>query len=288
MIYVGTVGLLVTAGLGLLSDSLAQLDGARDRLDAAADAAARQQMVAMGWHPPASPALRELDATLQRSHGVELLHVISPFRLELDTATVTAEPAREETLASATVVVADELSLYPRSFLTRSGLRRVAFCENLRENRRVIPSLPNYRHTLLLDAGATGGYLRRLLHHEVFHFADLADDGEVLADPTWARLNPAGFEYGRGGREVRQPTASALTDRLPGFLTYYATSALEEDKAEVFAFLMARPAAVRQRRAADPVLAAKVDRLERLAGDLSPEMNRQFWARIARIRAARR
>jgi hypothetical protein len=64
--------------------------------------------------------------------------------------------------------------------------------------------------------------------------ADLADDAEVLWDPEWDRLNPPGFEDGHGGRDLRQPSSSALSEERAGFLTRYATSALEEDQAEIF------------------------------------------------------
>jgi len=43
-----------------------------------------------------------------------------------------------------------------------------------------------------------------------------------------------------------------------GFISAYATSALEEDKAEVFSFLMTEPAAVADMAKRDPVLKLKV------------------------------
>jgi hypothetical protein len=286
MIYICLAGLLATAGFGLLSDSMAALGGGKPPLDAAADELVRQEMVAMGWQPPSSKSLRELSRSLHATHGVEILHVRSPFSLRLDTRTVAGSVPRASRVAAATVIVADELSLYPRSFLVDSSLRRISLCASLTENRQPIPSLPNYRNTLLLDADASPAYLRRLLHHEVFHFADVADDGEVLWDPTWEGLNRLGFEYGHGGRDVRQPTASALTEELPGFLTPYSTAALEEDKAEVFAFLMVEPTTVARRALHDPVLAAKVARIEHIARVVSPEMTDAFWARVARTRSA--
>src|SRR5690606_19670716 len=130
-------------------------------------------------------------------------------------------------------------------------LQRIVLCEDLREDVRAIPSLPNYRHTLLLDVGAPPGFLRRLIHHESFHFVDLADDGTVQRDPTWEALNPPGFVYGHGGRSMRDPAASEPDPALTGFVTRYAQAALEEDKAEVFAFMMTAPAALRRRAARD-------------------------------------
>jgi hypothetical protein len=286
MVYICLAGLLATAGFGLLSGSMAAWGGGKPPLDAAADARVRQEMVALGWQPPPSRSLRELSESLHGSHGVEILHVRSPFSLRLDTRTVAGSVPQDSLVAAATVIVTDELSLYPRSFLENSTLRRVSLCASLTENRQPIPSMPNYRNTLLLDVDASPAYLRRLLHHEVFHFADVADDGEVLWDPTWEGLNRDGFEYGHGGRDVRHPTASALTDELPGFLTPYSTAAIEEDKAEVFAFLMVEPTTVARRQVHDPVLATKVERIKHIARVVSPEMTGTFWAWVARTRAA--
>lgn len=288
MIYICAAALLVTAGLGVLSETFADLQKWRRPLDSAADAQARADMVAMGWHPPTSAALRSVSRALQSSHGVEILHVRSAFHVELDDRILEGNRAPDAALAAASVLVADELTLYPPSFVERSALRRVVLCAKLRENQKSIPSLPNYRNTLILDAGAAAEYLRRLLHHEVFHFTDVADDGEVLWDPIWEQLNAPGFRYGYGGRDMRHPTASALTDELPGFLTRYSTSALEEDKAEVFAFLMARPEAVAERLPHDPVLRRKVERIKTIGGAVSPEMTERFWQRVARFRAAQR
>jgi hypothetical protein len=285
MSIVCAVALVLTTAAGVLSDTLAGRPHAISAGEAAADAQARAEMIAMGWQVPESGSLRSLGEQLRASHGVELLHVRGGFRLELESRTITGQAATEAALAAASVLVADELTLYPEGFMRASGLRRVALCSDLQENRRAIPSLPNYRNTLLLDVDGSSAFLRRLLHHEVFHFADLADDADVLSDPAWAKLNPAGFAYGHGGRDMRQPAASALTDGLPGFLTRYATSALEEDKAEVFAFLMVQPSEVARRARSDAVLAAKARRIRAIAQALDPAMDAAFWARVGRMRA---
>jgi hypothetical protein len=284
MLVLGAL-LLTAAGAALSQASASGLsDSERAALDAA-DVRVRAALLAQGWLPPTSAGLRELAEELRASHEVEILHVREPFRIELGYRTLQGTDAPETPLSAATVVVADELGLYPPELVRKSMLRRVALCGTLLENGAPIPSLPNYQRTLLLDVAAEPDFLRRLLHHEVFHFVDLADDGEVLWDPAWERLNAPGFAYGRGGRDMREPGASALTDALPGFLTRYATSALEEDKAETFAFLMVQPELVATRAATDPVLAAKVQRIREIVAALEPSMNDAFWARIARHRS---
>lgn len=276
--------LVVTTAAGLLGTTLASLEPSLSPGEAAADAQSRAAMVAMGWQMPRSAALRGLSAGLHETHGVEILHIRSDFELRLDDRELTGTAAEPSALAAATVRAVDELSLYPSGFLRASRLRRVALCTGLHENGRPIPSLPNYENTMLLDVGARPEFVRRLIHHEVFHFADLADDDQVLSDPAWEALNPAGFDYGHGGRDMRDPAASGLTEDRPGFLTRYATSALEEDKAEVFAFLMVRPHEVARRARQDGILAAKARRIRTIVQGLDPDMDQSFWARVARCR----
>jgi hypothetical protein len=104
------------------------------------------------------------------------------------------------------------------------------------------------------------------VHHEVFHFLDYADDDQVRADPAWEKLNDRWFVYGSGGRFQRDPKSSGRAE-LPGFVTRYAQSALEEDKAETFAFWMIDRPWLSARAKTDPVLAAKLAAIERqLAG----------------------
>jgi hypothetical protein len=119
-----------------------------------------------------------------------------------------------------------------------------------------------------------------VLHHEFFHVIDYRDDGEVYRDDAWAALNPRSFRYGSGGKNAQQRSdTSLLTDRLPGFLTHYSTTGVEEDKAELFAHLLASGPHVRERCERDAVLQAKVERMKKLLADFCPEMDEEFWAK---------
>ncbi len=270
----GVTGLFAT----MLQSRLATAQQRERRLDEQV----RAEMFALGWLPPESDSLRGLSEKLRTSRGVEILHARSPFELGLGHGPVAGQPGGEGVLAAATVTMVDELMLLPHSFLERIGLRRVLLCAELREAGRPIPSLPNYRNTLLLDAGASPAYMRRLIHHEVFHFADLADDGVVLADPIFAALNSPSFEYGSGGRSMRERSSAAFGEAPDGFVSRYATSAVEEDKAEVFAFLMTRPEAMTALGHRDPVLAAKAAYIRRRVALLSDELDQAFWRAVAR------
>lgn len=273
MVVTGAIALLVTGIAGLATEMLGHREAIAEERSRSRDQEVRAELVALGFRPPASSALRELSARLVESHGVEILHADTELEITLDHGVITAGPAEEGALAVATVLVVDELTRLPRELLRKSGLARVMLVTNLTEERRAIPSLPNYNRSLILDVDASTVFLRRLLHHEVFHFIDLADDGEVLRDPAWERLNPPGFRYGAGGRAMREPSASALSREYLGFATRYATSAIEEDKAELFSFLVTEPAALRAMAHEDPYLAAKIARLEESLAKLVPGLD---------------
>jgi hypothetical protein len=276
-----TIGLalVVTPAIGLLAEHLDDPAAVREAQAEEADQDARDAMLKRGWAPfPDQGPGADSAAHLLKSRDVELLHATKSFRLDLGGGPLHGRAASAADSARAARVVAAELRRYPRAFLGASRFRRVLLCSGLAEGKTDIPSLPNYEHTLLLDIDAKPFELRRLLDHELFHFADYADDNDVQHDPAWDKLNDHWFTYGDGGRFMRDPDSAKLTTKLPGFVTRYATSALEEDKAETFAFMMVAPQKVVAMASRDPILKKKILAVERQLARLSPSIDARFWA----------
>lgn len=273
------LALVVTPAIGLLAARFDDPAAVQRALAEEADHEARAQMLKRGWapFPDHGPGSRSASRLL-KSRGVELLHATKRFRLDLGGGPLRGRAASAADSAPAARVVTAELGRYPRAFLAASRFRRVLLCSGLTEGSIEIPSLPNYERTLLLDVDAKPFELRRLLDHELFHFADYADDNDVQHDAAWAKLNDHWFTYGDGGRFMRDPGSARLTRKLPGFVTRYAKSALEEDKAETFAFMMVAPHKVVRMASRDPILKKKVHAIERQLGKLSPSIDGRFWA----------
>lgn len=260
--------LLVTPGFALMADRFEdEAAYARDRASTL-DAAMRDALFERGFAPwtetPRTPA------------DVELVVPLQPFAIDLGSGRLSGHAPRPEIAKATARVVVHELARYPREFLDSIRLKRVILCDGLKEDDRDIPSLPNYEHSLFLDVDAAQAFVRRLVHHETYHFADFADDGSLGRDPAWAGLNDHWFAYGTGGRFMRDPGSASLARDLPGFLSRYATSALEEDKAETFAFAMTDAAAVRDIAAHDPVVSRKLELLRRQVGRFAPSMRGVF------------
>jgi hypothetical protein len=258
MVVMVVFAIAATGGVGWVAERMYDAREARAAEREEVDRRLREEMLELGWQP--------FPVTLVIP-GVELLAATRSFSLPLGNGPVAGNPPNAKGRDMAAAILAAELARYPREFLERSRFRRVLLCEGLSEDAHVIPSLPNFQQTLLLDVDASPDFLRRLVHHEVFHFADYAADDQVKSDPEWTRLNDAFFLYGSGGRFLRDPRSSSPASAPPGFVTLYATSALEEDKAETFAFLMVAPGLMAERAKTDPVLARKVARVKvELAG----------------------
>lgn len=207
-----------------------------------------------------------------------------------DIACKTANPVDVERY---TRLFVPEFSLYPSELVRRTRLRRVVFCTQLTFGDQQRGAVPDFEHGSLylnVDRGSyDASYQRKVIHHEFFHIIDYMDDGVLYSDRRWVALNPPDVKYGSGGQSAQGRGESAvLTTKFPGFLDFYSTTGVEEDKAEVFANLLVNPRYVERRAATDQVLKAKVERMKELLVHFSPDTNDEFWSRAAgTVRRAR-
>jgi len=278
MTWTVLAALVITPTVGLLAAELRDPKAESERLAREADLSLRADLLAQGLVPV--PGAANEDVRALSALGIEVLTAARSFQLESGDATLTGRPPTTHALAAALSPLRVELARYPRAFLERARLRRLVLCGELREGDQDIPSLPNYHGALLVDVGADAPFLRRILHHEVFHFADYADDDQLSRDPAWSALNDRDFVYGSGGRFLRHPGAGRFTSDRPGFVSEYATSALEEDKAETFAMRMVAPRALAERTESDGVLRAKSAAVESALRKLSPALDDDFFRTV--------
>jgi hypothetical protein len=242
----------------------------------------------------ADPALYGLDEskfqTLAVQHNVTVITKSEKLTVRSGSDIVGGEPVPTDKLPRFAALVAEELKLYPPELFRRAGLRHAVLCSDLMLNDLPVGGLPEFRRGLIfinvegLDFSPAD--LRATVHHELFHLIDFRDDKIIDSDPVWEALNPRGFRYESGGRKaLADPNISSRpTDEVPGFLTTYSTSAVEEDKAEVFSFMVVHPKYVAERTRTDAVLKAKVARMRALIKSFCPEADDQFWNRIERTR----
>jgi hypothetical protein len=136
----------------------------------------------------------------------------------------------------------DEWAKYPLDWVENSELQSIVIVDDLfvdGYNRAAMPDPVG--SAVYYDPSFSGDYAREVVHHEYNHLITYNYFGSWSpADPVWQSYNPPGFSYGNGGAECYEPDNNCLTGDHPiaGFVTGYATSGIEEDKAELYACLM--------------------------------------------------
>jgi hypothetical protein len=213
------------------------------------------------------PAVQQL----RSQYGVELYLPRSAV-LDVEGKLTGSRPTAAQ-ISAAALALQRELARYPREFITAIAFQRLVLIEGVK--LRGVPAgafVMAPAGTMIATATGLSDPLR--VHHEIFHFADYRLNGRPPDDRAWTALNSAGMSYGRGGRQMVASAGgeySRLIEArrdLPGFVTAYAQSAPEEDRAEVFATLVTRQTLAAELAASDPVIAAKMryvgDALERL------------------------
>ena len=181
----------------------------------------------------------------------------------------------------------EEFGKYPTDFIRASKLKRVIFVQGLTIGQQKRAAFPDTRgEDLLFDVTSAQNerYARHVVHHEFYHM--LEDDWNGSAyykDPNWSLLNEAQFQYGAGGAAYQTGSVWEFNHPKTGFINIYATSGLEEDKAEIWAvmFVAENWRMIEPMLASDPVLRAKVSYMREFARSKSPTMSIDFWSEVA-------
>ncbi len=172
------------------------------------------------------------------------------------------------------------IDIFPVRFLKRSGLDTVVFCHELKLNGLSAGGVASGNVIYLASS-----FSSHVVYHELFHVADPCRE-----NTKWTRLNDKRFAYGgdkfalaeENKREVERPAASRIDAAMrAGFSSDYAMSSEVEDRAEAFAFMVAKPKSFMEQSATSPVLRQKGELVRDIVRDFSPAMNKDFWIFIA-------
>ncbi|PIW64719.1 MAG: hypothetical protein COW13_00590, partial [Candidatus Omnitrophica bacterium CG12_big_fil_rev_8_21_14_0_65_50_5] len=123
---------------------------------------------------------------------------------------------------------------------------------------------------------------RHSIHHELFHMMAMQTPGYQTEEKSWSDWNPAGFAYGEQTKSWRElnPVNTGAPNQL-GFVTDYAMTSVEEDKAEVFACLMQDKHRMLITRWAekDAVIRKKIQAIKDFVAACCPQMGEGYWNR---------
>ncbi len=174
----------------------------------------------------------------------------------------------------------EEINKYPAEFFQRRQVRAVLLATHVFS--RDIPAQGIYSadaRVMIFDISRFShnkALTRHSIHHELFHMMAFQTPGYVINDYAWVAMNTPGFNYGphNGVPGAANPVNPQAPSKL-GFVTDYAMSSVEEDKAEVFACLMQQQHRTLITRWAevDEVLRKKIQTIKEFIAEDFPEMN---------------
>lgn len=240
-------------------------------------------LLGLAGRPGAAKGTPDALAEIERRFRIRVVVAPEPFAVRWGPLKlIRGDVPQEGKVASYAPLLLAEIGIYPAAFVGKSRLWAIYLCRDLHYADQRRTAVPDHRRSILYLDVERGRYderyVRRVIHHEFFHMVDVVDDGQFYRDEGWSRLNPDDFRYGAGGASMQEdPTASLPDESLRGFLNRYSTSALPEDKAEVFAHLVCDPAAVERRAGKDPILREKAAYLKALLARFCPDLDATFW-----------
>lgn len=185
----------------------------------------------------------------------------------------------------------DEWSKYPVVWVKKSNLKAVAFVKKLEVVGDYRSAMPDaYGEVLYLDIGysyAGSEYQRKTIHHEYYHMIEENYFGSMYYyDEEWAGYNIPSFSYGDGGASAYHDENYAHVENpdmnIRGFVDLYSTYGLEEDKAQVYSYIMTTSTYKKLMKWVenDEILSDKVSYMKRFLKKHSPEMNDEYFFKI--------
>lgn len=179
----------------------------------------------------------------------------------------------------------EEIGKYPQSFFQNRNLRQVFFVKRLFFEERPVEGLyEDSQDLMLFDFLRSQGNPRKQrhnIHHEFYHM--IAVGHPALSDIPWEELNTAHFQYGKQAAQSRpEKESNHFAPSQPGFISEYALSSAEEDKAEVYAclFIESQRNLMYRWMQKDEILSRKVAAMKRFIYQYCPQMDEVYWEHL--------
>lgn len=181
-----------------------------------------------------------------------------------------------------------EWSKYPVSFIKFSKVRSLMLVNKLKVSgtaRAATPDIVGQAMYYDVQYVYNAEYARGVIHHEFNHLFTYNDFRTYAPnDIAWRSFNTPSFVYGNGGASCYLTVNTCISGEHPinGFVTGYAASAIEEDKAELFAYLMTGSYYHRLKTwiPGDDILNRKVNYYKQYLASRSPEMSVSYFDKI--------
>ena len=189
--------------------------------------------------------IRRLCSSLENNYSIKVYFEkfpVTSWKIDYDFAT----KQDYEKLYNYLLLFDNEFAKYPKGFLKKTKLSAVVFVKSLALKKQLRTAIPDYgKEILILDflrGGHNSTYQKHVIHHEFYHMIEEEfNESAYWKDPHWKEFNAPGVQYGQGGKSAQDNSKAYLfTHPEKGFVNLYSQSAIEEDKAEIYATLFVK------------------------------------------------
>jgi hypothetical protein len=188
------------------------------------------------------PAMGRLLEEIIEDYGVDLFYAEGPASKPKDLDYDLADTDDSRILETAVMLFAQEIRLYPKNFFRAAHCRGVFFVRKLFYKRKPADGMfLEGAHFIFYDYSRHSENTRQIrhyIHHELFHMIGSRHPFWKERGPAWEALNRSGFLYNKKYNPQERNPINFYAPPEPGFITDYAMTSAEEDRAEVFACMM--------------------------------------------------
>ena len=214
----------------------------------------------------------------------------SKFKIKTFSSKIESNPCENEDLDMFVPLFFLEFLIYPKSFIKNSKIKQIIFVHDIQfttpfysQERAGCPEYQQTKSLILAAAERNFLYIRIVMHHEFFHYVDWIDDNSY-EDEIFEKLNEPNFKYGNGGEFEREWIK--LEKGTKGFINHYSTTGLEEDRAEIYQYLIGDPDEALNNK--DEIVRKKVKRIQEFVNKFDPNgmgnKNNNFWGNLIDFR----
>ena len=148
---------------------------------------------------------------------------------------------KEENINFYLPLISLEFSLYPKNFINKINLKKIILCDEILINNQTYRSgISDCDYEIQAMIYSTKEknlkYIRNVIHHELFHYYYLSDKKFFEKnDFYWESFNPKNFVYNNNNNNDLLENEYL---NLNSFVSEFSKKSLEEDKAEIYSFLI--------------------------------------------------
>jgi len=188
------------------------------------------------------PPLDQLIEKVKAIYGINLHYAEGPVSKFIDFDYSLTNVKDYPTLEKAILLFIQEISLYPKNFFRYAHCQDIYFVQKLFYKQKPVDGFfsksTNYIFYDYLRSSSNTQKTRHKIHHEIYHLVGSKHPFWKEHGPAWEALNRTGFSYNQKYNLHERNPINFFAPPEPGFVTDYAMSSAEEDRAEVFACMM--------------------------------------------------